>query len=221
MRTFAVSVVGFALVVAVIFWPAGTLDWAAGWIYVALITANMALTVAYVRRVNPELIARRLQIGEGTKHWDRIWSAIFRPLFVVIHVVAGLDAVRYEWSAMPAWLWPLGAMLFVGGMGLVMWSMGVNRFFETNVRIQTDRGHRVIDTGPYAIVRHPGYVGFLGWTFAVPLLLGSWWAFVPAAAAAVGLLIRTAMEDRTLADELTGYAEYSERVPFRLIPGVW
>jgi protein-S-isoprenylcysteine O-methyltransferase Ste14 len=111
--------------------------------------------------------------------------------------------------------------IFVPGWALAIWSMVVNPFFEKTVRIQTDHGHRVIDTGPYAYVRHPGYVGFVGWILSTPLLLASAWAFVPALLAVVGLVIRTALEDRTLHAELPGYAEYAARVRFRLIPGVW
>ena len=112
-------------------------------------------------------------------------------------------------------------MLFIAGMALFSWSMGVNPFFEKTVRIQTERGHRVIDTGPYAFVRHPGYVGFFGWCLSAPLLLSSWWAFVPAILSVIGLVIRTALEDRTLLQELDGYAAYAERVRYRLMPGVW
>ena len=99
--------------------------------------------------------------------------------------------------------------------------MGVNPFFEKTVRIQTERGHRVIDTGPYAFVRHPGYLGFFGWCLSAPLLLGSWWAFVPAVLSVVDLVVRTALEDRTLREELEGYEAYSNRVPHRLLPGIW
>jgi protein-S-isoprenylcysteine O-methyltransferase Ste14 len=99
--------------------------------------------------------------------------------------------------------------------------MVVNPFFEKTVRIQTDNGHRVIDKGPYAYVRHPGYVGFVGWIFSTPLLLASAWAFAPALLAAVGIVIRAALEDRTLHAELPGYPEYAARVRFRLIPEVW
>ena len=148
-------------------------------------------------------------------------SALFSPLFLGIFVVAGLDAVRFEWSAMPVGWWALGLALFVAGTSLFSWSMGVNPFFEKTVRIQTDRGHRLIDTGPYACVRHPGYVGFLGWILAPPLLLLSWWAFVPAALSVAGLVARTALEDRTLRAELDGYADYARRVRYRLIPGLW
>ncbi len=99
--------------------------------------------------------------------------------------------------------------------------MGVNPFFEKTVRIQTERGHHVIDSGPYRYVRHPGYVGLFGWSLSAPLLLGSWWAFIPATLSVFALVIRTALEDQTLRDELAGYEEYVSRVHYRLIPGIW
>jgi protein-S-isoprenylcysteine O-methyltransferase Ste14 len=99
--------------------------------------------------------------------------------------------------------------------------MGVNPFFEKTVRIQTERNHRVIDTGPYAFVRHPGYLGFFGWLLSVPLMLGAGWALVPAALAILSVVARTALEDRTLRRELDGYEAYADRVRYRLIPGIW
>jgi protein-S-isoprenylcysteine O-methyltransferase Ste14 len=122
---------------------------------------------------------------------------------------------------MPAGFWPLGFVIFLPGMALFIWSMGVNPFFEKTVRIQTERGHRVIDTGPYGFIRHPGYLGFLAWSISIPLFLLSWWAFLPALLSVVGIVIRTALEDRTLRKELTGYEEYTRWVRYRLIPGIW
>ena len=99
--------------------------------------------------------------------------------------------------------------------------MGENPFFEKTVRIQSDRGHRVVDIGPYRLVRHPGYLGFFGWILSTPLLLGSWWAFVPALLSIAGIVVRTALEDRTLKAELPGYADYAKRTRYRLVPGIW
>ncbi len=206
---------------ALLFLPAGRLDWVPGWLYMALVTANAGLTFAYLRRKNPELIEHRMRIGKGTKTWDKIWMGVFAAVFAGVYVVAGLDAGRFGWSAMPPALWLLGFALFLPGAALVAWSMGVNPYFEKTVRIQSERGHRVIDTGPYRFVRHPGYVGFFGWLLSAPILLGSWWAGVPSLLAIVALVVRTALEDRTLRDELPGYADYARRVRFRLVPGLW
>lgn len=214
----AFTVVVFAVI---LFWPAGRLDWVAGWSYLGIVGLSFLGNVIYLNRVNPELIAVRMSMSKWSKSWDIVWCAIFGPVLLSIYIVAGLDAVRFEWSTMPVLLWPIGLSLFLPGTALFSWSMGVNPFFEKTVRIQTERGHRVIDTGPYAIVRHPGYVGFFGWCLSAPLLLGSWWAFLPAALSVLGLIVRTALEDRTLREELAGYEAYTERVRFRLFPGVW
>jgi protein-S-isoprenylcysteine O-methyltransferase Ste14 len=212
---------GLGLFAAIIFWPAGRFDWVAGWVYLGILIANLFVNVVYLTRVNPEVIKHRLQTGEGTKLWDKIWAVVFTPVFLGIYVTAGFDAVRFEWSVMSPWLWPLGLALFIPSTALFTWCMGVNPFFEKTVRIQTERGHRVIDTGPYGFVRHPGYLGFSGWSLSVPLFLGSWWAFLPVFLAIIGIVIRTALEDRTLLQELTGYEKYARRVRYRLIPGIW
>jgi len=120
----------------------------------------------------------------------------------------------------PAW-WALGLVLIAAAMALGTWAMACNRFFEGSVRIQDDVGHEVIDRGPYARVRHPGYVGLIVLAAATPMLLLSWLAFVPAGMAAAWLVVRTALEDRFLQERLEGYAEYARRVRFRLVPGVW
>ena len=214
-------VVGVGFFVPMVLWPAGTLAWPAGWIYVGIIAVNFLVNLVYLQRVNPELITQRMRLGAGTKGWDIVWAFLFAPVFFAIYVVAGFDAVRFEWSTMAPALWVLGLVVFAPGALLFTWSMGVNPFFEKTVRIQSERGHRVIDTGPYAFVRHPGYLGFVGWGLGTPLLLGSWWAFVPALASMVGLIIRTALEDQTLRAELEGYEAYTQRVRYRLVPGIW
>ncbi|MCP4333229.1 MAG: isoprenylcysteine carboxylmethyltransferase family protein [Gammaproteobacteria bacterium] len=204
-----------------IFWPAGSIDWFRGWLYIVVVTVNLLALLFYVQRVNPGLIEQRQHIGEGTKRWDNVLMAIFAPLFLSIYVVAGFDVIRFVWTTMSAWWWPVGMAVLIPGTVLYAWSMGVNPFFEKTVRIQTERSHRVIDTGPYAFVRHPGYLGFFGWCLSAPLLLGSWWALVPALLSILGLVIRTALEDRTLREELAGYHAYTNRVRYRLIPGLW
>ena len=116
----------------------------------------------------------------------------------------------------------VGLTLFCAYVAILTWSMLVNTHFEKTVRIQTDRNHKVIDTGPYRVVRHPGYLGLIaGFILSAPLLLGSWWAFVPAVASTATLIVRTALEDRTLREELDGYEDYARRVRYRLVPGVW
>jgi protein-S-isoprenylcysteine O-methyltransferase Ste14 len=214
---------GLALVFGVLlFVPAGRLDWARGWVYVGLMTGYLSVNWACLARWNPELIARRMRFGQGTKTWDKVWSVLYAPVMMAIYVAAGLEArggAPDGSTDVADWL--LGLAIFAPGAGILTWSMVVNPFFEKTVRIQTDRDHRVVDTGPYAFVRHPGYVGFLGLILSAPLLLGSAWAWGPTALSVAGLVARTALEDRTLQEELPGYAEYAARVRFRLVPGVW
>ena len=206
---------------AVLFLSAGRLDWIAAWFYLAIVTANFAINYVYVSKHNPELIEHRMRFQKGTKWWDTLWLGLFVPLFIAVHVVAGLDIGRFGGSTMSLFWWPIGLLAFSFGAVLLIWAMVVNPFFEKTVRIQSERGHRVIDTGPYRYVRHPGYVGFFGWILSAPLLLGSWWAFIPAILTVVAFFIRTALEDRTLREELPGYVEYAGRVRYRLIPNVW
>ncbi len=212
---------GLGVFAAMLFVPAGRLDWPAGWLYLSLVTLNSLANYAYLRRTNPELITYRSRFGKGTKTWDKVWMALFTPIFAAIYLVAGLEAGRDDAGAMPGWSFLAGIAVFLPGTVLFSRSMGVNPFFEKTVRIQTERAHHVIDTGPYRLVRHPGYLGFAGWILSAPLLLGSAWAMLPALLAAAALVVRTALEDRTLRAELPGYADYARRVRFRLIPGVW
>ena len=175
---------------------------------------------SWVWLVNPEVIEHRMFPGKGVETWDWVWAGVFFPVFLAIFVVAWLD-IRSVWAPLPPWVWPIGVVLFVLGGGLFLRAMAESPFFEKTVRIQSERGHYVIDTGPYGIVRHPGYVGMLAWLFSFPLLLTSTWALLPTVLAMISLVIRTVLEDRTLHKKLPGYAEYAARVRSRLIPGVW
>lgn len=212
----AASVYGFFL-------TAGDFGWVRGWAFIGLLTVCQSLSSIYLRAKNPEMLRHRGRAGPGTKTWDLVCLAGFALCFLGIPVVAALDTVRLGWSPVaPVWVGLIGAALYLLGLVLVTWAMAVNTHFEKTVRIQTDRNHRVIDSGPYAFVRHPGYTGIIfGWIAATPLILGSRWAFAPAAAAALCLVIRTALEDRTLRNELSGYEEYSTRVRYRLARGIW
>ncbi len=199
---------------------AGTPRWAAYWAYVAVLVVGLALHQAYVARRNPELRRRRGQVGAGTKPWDFWWNLAFWPLMATVPVVAGLDA-RLAWSPMDPAGFAAGVGLFAAGMFLSGWAMGCNPFFEGTVRIQVERGHHVVDVGPYRAIRHPGYAGLCLWAIASPFLLLSWWAFVPAAVVVAWIVLRTALEDRTLRRELNGYEAFARRTRYRLLPGAW
>jgi protein-S-isoprenylcysteine O-methyltransferase Ste14 len=209
------------LVFAVLlFLPAGRMDWPLGWAYVGIVAVNVLVTWACLNRWNPVLIERRMRFAPGTKSWDKVWLVLFAPVLIAVYLVAGLEA-RGSDPAPAGAGWLPGLAIFILGSIILTWSMVANPFFEKTVRIQTEHDHHVIDTGPYGYVRHPGYVGFVGWIASAPLLLASTLAFIPALTAVVGIAIRTALEDRTLRAELPGYSQYAARVRFRLIPGVW
>ncbi len=186
-----------------------------------IVVASIPATL-YLRRVNPEVVAARVNRHEGTKRWDFLLGAIFLlPTMLAIMIVAALDDGLYHWSHLPWWEVGLGYALLITGFVGVTWAESVNKFFEPTVRIQTDRGHRVIDSGPYAIVRHPGYLSGFFVFIGMALSLGSLWALIPAVMVCLLLVVRTILEDKTLRSELPGYNEYARRVRYRLIPGVW
>ncbi len=204
-----------------LFLPAGTW-WSKGCLFIVVIVAASIPATLYLRRVNPDVIAARINRHKGTKRWDLLLGPIFiLPTVLAILIVAALDDGRFHWFHLPWWACVLGYALLIAGFAGVTWAESVNKFFEPTVRIQTDRGHSVIDSGPYAIVRHPGYVsGFLVF-IGMPLALGSLWALIPAILLCVLLVLRTIWEDQTLRAELSGYEDYARRVRYRLLPGVW
>jgi protein-S-isoprenylcysteine O-methyltransferase Ste14 len=214
---------GFILLLAVsMFLPAGRLDWVQGWVFLAAYTAMMVAAVAYLWRTNPEVVvARSTYRREGQTAAQRVIFTLVFVFFVAIFPVAAIDAGRFHWSNVPPWLTGAGYVLLAVGMAGSVWVLSVNKFAEPGVRIQADRGQRVVDTGPYALVRHPLYASSFFLFAGIPLALGSYWALVPAGVAALVIAMRTALEDRMLHDELAGYKEYASRVRFRLLPGIW
>ncbi len=205
--------------IVTVFGAAGTVRWPTGWLYISVLALGLVLHRAYVARHNPDLPKMRQSIGAGTKTWDKAWLAAFWPLMLLVPLVAGVDVARAHGVPLPYWAWPVGAVLFGAGMAVSARAMGANPFFEGTVRIQPEQ--RVIETGPYRYVRHPGYVGLILWALGTPPLLLSRWAFVPAVAAAGWVVVRTALEDAMLRRELAGYGEYAARVHHRLVLGLW
>lgn len=176
--------------------------------------------VAYVPFVNPDILKHRSGFKRGTETWDLAWLPLFLAAFVAMPAVAASQA-RSALVPMPLWAVVAGWVLFFLGSGLFVRAMGENPFFEKTVRIQRERNHHVIETGPYRFVRHPGYVGLIVWIAAFPPLLGSSRAAVPAGIVVVLIVVRTLLEDRTLHEKLPGYAGYARRVRHRLVPGLW
>lgn len=216
------SLAGFMIFLGVaLFLPAGSLWWANGWLFLLVFFLWTAPSVAYLRRTNPEIFVARSKIHEGTKGWDKVLVTFLLLAFAAEFPVAALDAGRFHWSSVPLWLIVLGYVLFSVGYFVSVWAYRVNKFAEPGVRVQRERGQRVIDNGPYAIVRHPVYLGGFLIFASIPLALGSFWALVPAAFGSLILVVRIVLEEKTLREELEGYTEYAGRVRYRLIPGIW
>jgi protein-S-isoprenylcysteine O-methyltransferase Ste14 len=209
------------ILAVLLFVPAGRITWTRGWLFLLVFTLLMFGAIVYFRRVNPQMFAIRSRIHPETKRWDKVVIGLLFLAMFAIPLVAGVDDGRFHWSSMSSPLVGLGYLLLITGWIGLAWAETVNPFFEPGVRIQTERGHHVIDTGPYAIVRHPGYVAASFMFAGFALSLGSWWALIPAGVGSLVLVLRTVWEDRTLHVELPGYATYATRVRFRLIPGVW
>ncbi len=216
------EVAGIALLyAALLFISAGRLDWLAAWVYIAVYLGVICINSLILIPRNPDLIAERGSPKENVKTWDKVLSGLTGVASLGALVVAGLD-LRWGWSPQFAVIVQLAGLVFlILGYALFSWAMVSNAFFSTLVRIQDDRGHAVAVGGPYRYVRHPGYVGWILLSIATPALLSSVWAFIPGLFSALLMAVRTALEDQTLQNELTGYKEYAQRVRYRLLPGVW
>ena len=201
-----------------LFGSAGTLAWPMAWAYLAISWVSGFVGAA---SIPPDLAAERGGVGEDAPRSDLALAALMaRVLPLALLVAAGLEH-RFGGSA-PADGWAFAAAgMVAGGAALINWAMVANRFFAPVVRIQHDRGHEVVDSGPYAFVRHPGYAGMILYIGAIPFLLQSSWALLPAALAVAVAVVRAALEDRFLARELSGYDAYAARVRYRLVPGLW
>ena len=204
-----------------LFWSAGRIDWWPAWAAIAVMLAWITATAVVIIRFNPGLLAERLGPRKGAKPWDTAIVSILGLSQLARYILAGLDQ-RYDWTGG----FPLAAQItaltvcFLG-YALFVWATYSNAFFSQVVRIQSEHDHTVATGGLYRYVRHPGYVGAILFELAAPILLASWWAFIPSGLGALLLVLRTALEDRTLQAELTGYVDYSRKVRNRLIPGVW
>ena len=204
---------------AIFFLCAGRLNIGMAWAYIAMVLVNTVITSLMV---DPELITERSGIKKDAKRWD-IFPAILVGLIgpVVILIVAGLD-VRFGWSQQIPFVLQIVA-LGIAMLGLLVtdWAVISNTFFSAVVRIQKDRGHTVVSTGPYKYVRHPAYAAMILYYLMIPVVLSSLWALIPAGLLVCMTIIRTIFEDRTLQEELDGYKSYGKRVRYRLLPNIW
>jgi len=200
------------------------LGWWQAWLYSVLFVVAGIGSRVWSEKRHPGLMAERGEFAKAqdVKPWDKVLSPLMAlSMSFPLVIVAGLDH-HFGWSfVFPTWLIILGFILIVIGYTFASWALVENRFFSSVVRIQTDRGHEVCDSGPYRIVRHPGYAGNILALPGIVLALGSVWTIIPVIVALIIAVIRTALEDKTLREELPGYQDYVRHVRYRLIPGVY
>jgi protein-S-isoprenylcysteine O-methyltransferase Ste14 len=207
---------------ALLFAPAGTPHWPAAWVFLATTAIFGVAGGLWLAKTDPALLAERMHpmMQNDQPAADKKFMVVFGFAALMWFVVIGLDA-RYHASRIPFALQALGFLMLVLSAGFIMWVMRENSFAVPVVKLQTERGHRAISTGPYAFVRHPMYSGTVLFFIGAPLLLGSWWGVAIAPLFAVLFAIRSGIEEQTLIKGLPDYADYAERVRYRLIPGLW
>ncbi len=222
VRWVITSIIFLILIAASLFLSAGTQDWRMAWVYLGLAAVIQLLDALVLIPLSPDLLAERSRYQNGAKKWDQVLSrlmAIIGP--ITIWILSGLD-YRSSWSPrILVWLVIISAgFVFSGGL-LSLWAMASNKFFIGMVRIQKERGHFVITSGPYQYLRHPGYLGGLLYIYFTPIMLGSVWALIPAVLTCGVVFLRTYLEDAALKEELAGYRDYAHAVHHRLLPGIW
>ncbi|MBB5211513.1 methyltransferase family protein [Microbulbifer hydrolyticus] len=217
-------VVVYLLIPLTLFICGGDLGWWQAWLYSLLFLASGIGGRMWAEHLHPGLTAERQNIEkvQSAKAWDKVLAPLMAlSVSFPMVIVAGLDH-RFGWSPLfSLWLIVLGLLLIALGYAFAAWALIENRFFFSVVRIELDRGHVVCDSGPYRIVRHPGYAGNMLALPSMALAFSSMWVLIPAAAALIITVIRTALEDHTLKNELPGYRDYARRVRYRLIPGIY
>ncbi len=220
-RWFIKNLVALFIITGALMLAAGRMDWIWGWAFGGLLVVNLLLMSTLLIPRHPDLIVERSGLQEGTKKWDLVLAPLMAHGTWITGVIAALD-FRFGWSV------ELGIPLHLFGLGLVgigfavmLWAMLANRFFGPTVRIQAERGHHAVSDGPYRYLRHPGYFAIVLTYLGIPLLFGSWWAYLSAGVGLSATFVRTALEDATLRQELPGYREYALKTRRRLIPGIW
>lgn len=219
-KLFLKSLIGTLFFLSLLFISAGRIDYWQGWLFASVSIISVILN-SFILSSN-ELAEERSTAKAGTKSWDKKIIGLSALTLVFTYIVSGLDAGRFHWTLLfPLRVNIIGVVLICFGELLFLMSQKQNQFFSSVVRIQSERGHAVCDTGVYKIVRHPAYFGMILTAIGIPLVLGSLWSFIPSSFSILLTVIRTSLEDKTLIRELEGYREYTGKTPYRLFPRVW
>ncbi|MBW2974451.1 isoprenylcysteine carboxylmethyltransferase family protein [Candidatus Woesearchaeota archaeon] len=202
----------------ILFWPAGTLNWAEAWTYIVLQLGYAIILTSYFLRHNPEMIRKRMAMKLPPRLWDKIVMSFVVVAMTSLLIIPGLD-VRHGWSSIPAWLEAIGFIGFLISSYWIFLVMKENSYLLKTVEIQ--KNQKTVTTGPYKYVRHPMYASSIVMVFSIALALGSLYALIPAALSSLSLIVRTALEDKTLQKELKGYKAYTKKTRYRILPFVW
>lgn len=222
IKQLAVSSIMFLINIVVFYVSADSID-GRSWIFFIASALHYSGSILVQFRLNAELLAARL-VGrrEGSKRWDEVVMRVSNLLVLLaIPAVAGFDVGRWQETRFDGIFVIPGILLLLASSFLLNWAMAVNPYFEPTVRIQRDRDHKVVMHGPYRMVRHPGYLAGLAYVFSAPFIIGSVLAMIPAGIYLILIVLRTALEDKTLRQELAGYTDYAKTVKYRLLPGIW
>ncbi len=212
----------FLVMATAFFGAAGTFSWPEAWLYLFIQFSFSAFTSFWMKKHDPGLLRERMIFWKpDAQIWDKVFILGATVVFIPFLILPGLDAVRYGWSAVHPLVKTVAFLIIAVALAVYFRVIRENRYLTGVIEIQQDRGHRVVETGPYRYVRHPMYSGAIMMLFALPLALGSLWAIIPASLLTVMLLVRTHFEDRMLHAELDGYRDYAKRTRYRVIPGVW
>ncbi len=203
-----------------LFLPAGTIFWLQGWIYILIMIFFSTFLMTYLTKKDPELLKSRAK-AKSTEKWDNIIGLIATPFFILMYILPGFDAVRFRWSNIPLFVNIIGFLTMFIAIILFLVVLRENRYLSRVVEIQEERGHTVITTGPYRIVRHPMYVAVIILYPSHCIALGSLFSLIPCAGIIIIIILRTIREDKMLHERLDGYKEYAQTTRYKLIPGIW
>ena len=215
------SLIGTLVFLLILFISAGRINYWQGWLYATICIISVLLN-SFAFKNKDELATERSGVKSGTKSWDKIILGLSAVTLIITYIVAGLDSGRFRWS--PRFHWTInaiGVILILLGEVIFLMAQKQNKFFSSLMRIQTDRGHTVCDTGIYKIIRHPAYFGNIITAIGIPLILGSQCGFIPSVVSIFLTIIRTSLEDKTLINELDVYRDYTYKTRYRLLPYIW